>query len=819
MLDRIVAAGLDRMALRIHRLATLAVALGAVAFAADVLPARAQETGDAPPRRSTSSRPVLVDVEFEGNEDNDLNDKVLTAQIESKGTERPALRVFSIFARIYDLNPLMPQRMRDEMHEIVDSLSGEERYFNPALLKEDTMALRRVYEQFGYNEVQLDYRILIDTARNRSKIRFFIEEGPRYANHGITYVGIEEVPEDVREKFVAPEAFEVGKPYRGSEVVDESARAVATLQNEGYPFAARTGVLTIYRNDSLRGVRYDSTLVSIYTGNRYRFGETEYRPDDESEGPELKEFVVRRQLEYEPGEWYSRQKVDQTLSNLYGLGVFEYVRLDSLSETSTAETLGMQLVTKLTDPRTLLITPEMSFERYVNDFYAFLGLSTTFTHANLFGGAEKFTVEGRVRLPFANLDEDFLKSRLFTYGGTVSYTDQTLLGRRRSLGFNAGYDRSIEDRVFEQVGSGPDADEKTYALLSDRIFASAEGTHRFPTYTFIGSSTLRLTTQYLRYMGIGEYIFKKAQLRVRDAVNDRRLSDEQEAAAVEQVNEAMLRSIFREQVWLGDDPSLPLNPAVRESFDRLKLSFVASLSASGDKRDDPFSPRNGYFIDGRVETGSTLAWTPWLKLELDYRHFLPWDDDKAIGMRGHGGFIVPFGEIKLVPLSTRFWSGGANSLRGWGPREMLVTRPPTIPGDSVVGKEIVQDVLNDGRRLLGGLVVFELMADWRWRPFRFPATSTLIQQVNQLMLVIGLDAGGAYFRDYDEDGATWEKFFNNIGLAPSLAFGYDTPIGPIRVGFGWAMHDPINHADRPWVWQRPVTMGDWAWFFSIGHAF
>ena len=37
--------------------------------------------------------------------------------------------------------------------------------------------------------------------------------------------------------------------------------------------------------------------------------------------------------------------------------------------------------------------------------------------------------------------------------------------------------------------------------------------------------------------------------------------------------------------------------------------------------------------------------------------------------RAHGGFIIPIGPIKLVPLTSRFWAGGGNSLRGWGPRE------------------------------------------------------------------------------------------------------------------------------------------------------
>lgn len=801
------------------RRARLLLALVA-ATAAAVTPSLAQVTREdaPPPRRVGSARPVLVEVEFEGNNDNDLNDKVLKAQITSKGTARPALRVFSIFARVYDL-PFMPARMRDEMHEIVDSLSGEERYLNPRLLQEDTAALRRIYQQFGYNEVQLDYRILIDTARNRSKIRFFIEEGPRYRNHGITYVGLEEVPEDIREQFAEPEAFEIGDDYRSSEVVDETTRAVSILQNEGYPFAARTDVLSIKRNDTIRGLRYDSSLVSIYTGNRYRFGSTTYRPDVESEGPELKEWVVLRQLEYESGEWYSRQKVDQTLSNLYGLGVFEYVRLDSLSETTTEETLGMQLVTKLIDPRTLLINPEVSFERYVNDYYAFLGLSSTFTHANLLGGAEKFTLQGRVRVPFASLDEEFLKSPLFTYGGTVSYVDQTLLGRRWSIGANVGYDHAIEDRIIQQFGEGEEAFDSTFALLSDRFFISGEATHRFPSYTYLSSLTLRLSPQFLRYSNVEKYIEKEAETRVNDAINAGTLPESSRTSLKEELRDTLEGSIFREQVWLGDDIDLVTNQNVRENFRSLKWSIVLSAYVNADHRDDYFSPRNGDYFDGRLEFGTNMFVNQWVKAEAEYRRFFPWDDDKAVGVRGHIGGIVPFGPIKLVPLTSRFWAGGANSLRGWGPREMLVTTRPPIGAETSPERQIIEEVLRDGRRLLGGLFLTEFMADWRWRPFNFPATSTLIQQVNQLMMVVGVDAGGSFWRDYEADSASVESYLEGIGLAASLALGYDTPIGPIRVGFGWPMRDPINHPERPWVTRRPVTIRDWAWFLSIGHAF
>ncbi|MBC8144918.1 MAG: BamA/TamA family outer membrane protein [bacterium] len=280
----------------------------------------------------------------------------------------------------------------------------------------------------------------------------------------------------------------------------------------------------------------------------------------------------------------------------------------------------------------------------------------------------------------------------------------------------------------------------------------------------------------------------------------------------------MKNSIFREQVWLGDDVNIVDNDYVREHFGPLKISYILSGNVTGDHRDDFFSPRNGDFVDARLELGTNSAINQWVKAEFEYRRFLPVGDDKTFGFRWHAGAIAPFGPIKLVPLTSRFWAGGSNSLRGWGPREMLVTRPPLSASADIIDT-IVAEVLKDGRRLLGGLIVLELMGDLRWRPFNFPAASTLMQQINNLMLIVGVDVGGAFFRDYGEDEATFQSFLKGIGISPSIALGYDTPIGPLRLGFGSAILDPVTYPDKPWITQRKLLFSDWAWFFSIGHAF
>ena len=112
------------------------------------------------------------------------------------------------------------------------------------------------------------------------------------------------------------------------------------------------------------------------------------------------------------------------------------------------------------------------------------------------------------------------------------------------------------------------------------------------------------------------------------------------------------------------------------------------------------------------------------------------------------GAEQPFGDTELVPLSERFFAGGSNTLRGFA-------------SDTVGG--LILSGFN-----AGGEALFVLNEEWHfpiWRGLR-----------GELFL----DAGNVYPTIHD---------FDPTDLRSSAGTGLrlDTPIGPIRVEYGWKL--------------------------------
>ncbi len=134
-------------------------------------------------------------------------------------------------------------------------------------------------------------------------------------------------------------------------------------------------------------------------------------------------------------------------------------------------------------------------------------------------------------------------------------------------------------------------------------------------------------------------------------------------------------------------------------------------------------------------------------------------------------YRVKFGALQgtagntFIPVTQRFFAGGASSVRGWGRHELGPVDANNVP--------------------IGGLSLFEASLETR-----FP---------------LYYDIGGVAFMDF---GNTWMQpwTYNMNELRYSLGAGlrYNTPIGPVRIDVARPVFDEHDK---------------WQFFFSIGHAF
>jgi outer membrane protein assembly factor BamA len=65
-----------------------------------------------------------------------------------------------------------------------------------------------------------------------------------------------------------------------------------------------------------------------------------------------------------------------------------------------------------------------------------------------------------------------------------------------------------------------------------------------------------------------------------------------------------------------------------------------------------------------------IAYAQYAKFDFDYTHLIHFDMRNALALHGDFGIAVPYGNSRILPFEKRYFTGGANSMRGWGVREL-----------------------------------------------------------------------------------------------------------------------------------------------------
>jgi outer membrane protein insertion porin family len=212
--------------------------------------------------------------------------------------------------------------------------------------------------------------------------------------------------------------------------------------------------------------------------------------------------------------------------------------------------------------------------------------------------------------------------------------------------------------------------------------------------------------------------------------------------------------------------------AVEEIFeDKLSDIRLGSVGVGlvRDTRDDPFLPTHGGY--GSIETsvfadvlgsqasfGKLFLRGSWVKSFKRGSRFMSF---------ARIGAEFPWGATELVPLSERFFAGGSSTLRGY--------ELDTVGGLDIAGFNA------------GGQALLVLNEEWHfpiWKAFK-----------GELFL----DVGNVYPTVSDFD-------VTDVRSSAGLGLRIDTPIGPIRVEYGWKL-------DR----EPDETPGEF--IFAIGAVF
>ena len=194
-----------------------------------------------------------------------------------------------------------------------------------------------------------------------------------------------------------------------------------------------------------------------------------------------------------------------------------------------------------------------------------------------------------------------------------------------------------------------------------------------------------------------------------------------------------------------------------------------------------------------------IAYAQYAKFDFDYTHLVSFDEHNSLALHADFGIACPYGNSSVLPFEKRYFSGGANSVRGWSVRELG-------PG-SYRGKNGRIDFINQT-----GDMKFDLNAEYR---------TFLFWKFNGAAFI---DAGNIWtLRNYpDQPGGQfkWNEFYKQIavayGLGLRLNFGYFI----LRFDMGMkAINPAYNNSDDHYAIFHPDFSRDFTFHFAVGMPF
>ncbi|WP_263786071.1 BamA/TamA family outer membrane protein [Salinibacter grassmerensis] len=736
-------------------------------------------------------------------------------------------------------------------------------YIDSTTVGGDAERLELFYRQRGFQDAAVSYRVEPREEDNRVRVVFEIEPGSATYLRRVQYAGLDSLRTGQKQRLVQGTVFEAGsvslkdtlsvrvqeQRYREPMLLEERRRILTFLQNEGYAAVSRDSVrAVVYR---VAPDSFDVTL-RVQTGPRYRFGDVRFEvtgPEDApprsdtvdltadttgGEAPRvvsrivderhLDPTIVRRSLRFTPGAYYDQSAVQATKRRLDGTGVFAFTNLSPqyddavLNDTTGTPYLPLQINAQ-TRQRHRLQAETFALQREsvgaseagvrLNEFG--VGLSGTYENVNAFGGGETFRLRTSASVA-TGLDSLLISSNQFE--GSASLVLPYLIRPFQSL--DRAFDLSNARTRISLTGLTAlrsDLGLRIRSRLNARLRLEMDHTPTQSSLVDVMDLSLsnpdtldQFSKKFLRR------VFGRGGENVQDPVQRQQILEDYTQP---QVNTA-LRYTFRDAtagpMRRRSGHIYEVSGEVGNTLPLLVDRFVSTPGSLDYSLPSLFGGAGG--LTGR------LLYRPYLRTSVDLRRYVPLGAGTTLGLKFFGGWAHPTAGPTVVPFDRRFFSGGANSVRGWRLRELG-------PGEGLPA-DTTAAVPESPSNILGGDVKLESSIELR---------TTLLQSVLAARWIGAtfLDVGNVWFGprnrgfgrvDEDRDDTNVRRdgrdgrfdgpeALLDVGVGSGAGLRLEWPYLIVRLDLAYRLHDPSPRNDDVFGenFSGPLL------HFGIGHSF
>jgi len=470
------------------------------------------------------------------------------------------------------------------------------------------------------------------------------------------------------------------------------------------------------------------------------------------------------------GGLYNVQDVENTYSNFSRLQYIRYTNI-RFYETQLGDTTKLNTYVMLTKNKPKSISFQLDGTNSAGDVGAAAALS--FQHRNLFKGSELFSL--RLRGAFEAVS-----------GLQTTYRDDgyTEIGVEASLNFPRFIFPFLSSDYRKKIRATTELNiQYNYQFRPEftRIVASAGWGYRWGLKQQYSQHRIDLVDINYLYMPWISADFK-----------DKYLQENKE--------NYILKYNYEDRLIVRTGYSFTFNSAGRALVNNTLIGNSYAVRFNVESAGNllyAFSslaklPKNG----NNEYTLLDIPFAQYVKADIDFAGNYVIDSRNSIAFHVAAGIAVPYGNADVIPFEKRYFSGGANSVRGWSVREL---GPGKYVGDN--------NFLNHS-----GDIKFDASIEYRTKLFwKFDGA-------------LFIDAGNIWtLRDYDDQpGGQFklDSFYKQIAASYGMGLRLDLDFFVIRFDAGMKAINPIYESGRNrYPIYHPKLSRDLALHFAVGYPF
>lgn len=678
--------------------------------------------------------------------------------------QKPNSKWFSLFKIPLGTYSMAGQDTTKWLNSTLRNMGEKPVLFDSVQARLSCMDLRSAMQNMGYMHAQVDLKTSMK--RKKMYVTYILKPGTPFYIHSLKYDIQDTLIAEILKSAPQKAQLKSGDRFTADKLDQERRRITQYLMDRGYYRFHRDFI--VYSADSARNsndvnitlhlLPYRENSKSPETQHKsYTIRNIFYLSGNEDGKLPLRKSVLENSTAMRVGELYNYSKLQRTYNNFAKLQTVRYTNIN-FKEIPDSSLLDCDIKLSTNKPNTISFQPEGT--NTAGDLGA--AASLIYSDRNLFHGSELLTIQLRAAFEAITGLEGYQNQNYVEYNLETKLQFPRFVAPFLSNSFKRNSNATSELAVSYNLQNRPE--------FHRRVFTTAwryrwNEPHHHLSY--------RLDVLDLNYVHM-PWISKTFKFNYLDSISNSILRYNYE-------------DLFIMKIGMGVTYNDGIN-AIRANVETAGNLLNSFSHIAGTKKN-----QQGQY------TLFNIAYAQYAKFDFDFTHLIQFDLHNQLALHFGLGIAWPYGNSSVLPFEKRYFSGGANSVRGWSVRELG-------PG-KYRGTDGRIDFINQT-----GDMKLDINVEYR---------TSLFWKLNGALFV---DAGNIWtLRNYAEQpGGQFQldSFYQQLAVAYGLGLRLNFDYFILRFDMGMkAINPAYTTQEEHYAIFHPKWSRDFAFHFAVGFPF